>query len=341
MPTSSPRCWRRRPARRSSSNSRAGTISSACTAGGRRCSTTRSASRTTARCTAIQLRGYSSMGGYRKNSGVDGRRRALQVRQRREHAIIRSTPTRPCRAISAVPNFRKGIFGIQSMMDDVAYKMKMDPVEFGIKNMVRTVARQGAVHQLHAGRMHSPRRRAFDWKARWRPEPGSDTRSDQARRRIHLHVVPFGRRLEQRGRADRREGPIHVFVGVTDVGAGAKTTMGIIAADELGVPLSQVEVVWGDTDRCPYSVGESGSRTTIMTGYAVIEAVARSEEADRREGHADRQRRSSWPRRRRSREHGQACATLRRAFRRGRGRYRARSRAHHEVRRPCTTAAAS
>ena len=34
------------------------------------------------------------------------------------------------------------------------------------------------------------------------------------------------------------------------------------------VPLSQVELVWGDTDRCPYSVGESGSRTTIMTGQA-------------------------------------------------------------------------
>jgi CO/xanthine dehydrogenase Mo-binding subunit len=48
--------------------------------------------------------------------------------------------------------------------------------------------------------------------------------------------------------------------------------MGMIAAEELGVPLSQVDVVWGDTDRCPYSVGESGSRTTIMTGWAVVEA---------------------------------------------------------------------
>ena len=64
-----------------------------------------------------------------------------------------------------------------------------------------------------------------------------------------------------------------MHVGVTDVGAGAKTTMGLIAAEALGVPLSQVDVVWGDTDRCPYSVGESGSRTTIMTGYAVVEAA--------------------------------------------------------------------
>jgi xanthine dehydrogenase YagR molybdenum-binding subunit len=69
------------------------------------------------------------------------------------------------------------------------------------------------------------------------------------------------------------KGRYAVHVGVTDVGGGAKTTMGLIAAEALGVPLSQVDVVWGDTDRCPYSVGESGSRTTIMTGDAVVAAA--------------------------------------------------------------------
>jgi xanthine dehydrogenase YagR molybdenum-binding subunit len=49
--------------------------------------------------------------------------------------------------------------------------------------------------------------------------------------------------------------------------------MAMIASVALGVPLSKVQVVWGDTDRCPYSVGESGSRTTIQTGQAVIEAA--------------------------------------------------------------------
>ena len=73
---------------------------------------------------------------------------------------------------------------------------------------------------------------------------------------------------------DRSEcGACTVFVGVTDVGPGAKTTMGMIATEALGVPLSQVTVVSGDTECCPYSVGESGSRTTIMTGMAVVEAV--------------------------------------------------------------------
>ena len=68
-------------------------------------------------------------------------------------------------------------------------------------------------------------------------------------------------------------GRYHLHVGVTDVGTGAKTTMALIAAEELGVPVEKVEVVSGDTDRCPYSVGESGSRTTNYTGYAVIQAA--------------------------------------------------------------------
>src|SRR3954451_19847583 len=69
------------------------------------------------------------------------------------------------------------------------------------------------------------------------------------------------------------QGKYSLHVGVTDVGSGAKTTMGLIAAEALEIPLSNLEVVWGDTGSCPYSVGESGSRTTIMTGHAVVEAA--------------------------------------------------------------------
>jgi CO/xanthine dehydrogenase Mo-binding subunit len=49
--------------------------------------------------------------------------------------------------------------------------------------------------------------------------------------------------------------------------------MALIAAEELGVPLQKIEVISGDTALCPYSVGESGSRTTTHTGYAVIQAA--------------------------------------------------------------------
>src|SRR5713226_3363995 len=69
------------------------------------------------------------------------------------------------------------------------------------------------------------------------------------------------------------KGRYNLHVGVTDCGSAAKTTMGMIAAEALGVGLDKIDVVWGDTDICPYSVGESGSRTTSFTGWAVVEAA--------------------------------------------------------------------
>ena len=113
----------------------------------------------------------------------------------------------------------------------------------------------------------------FDWESRRRPEPGSDP--GPVKRGAGMAFMMFRSGVGPSSaivRVDAEE-RYTLFVGVTDIGPGAKTTMALIAAEELDVPLSQVEVVWGDTDRCPYSVGESGSRTTTMTGYAVVQAA--------------------------------------------------------------------
>ena len=220
--------------------------------------------------TAIQLRGYSGMGPYRKNSGSMAGTECMRAERREgdpsgvhEQNRLRKFPGT---GVSA------GYFGIQSMMDEVAYKLKMDPVDFVLKNMVRpTTAAPFTNYTLE----ECLRRGAetFDWKKRWRPQPGSDP--GPIKRGAGVSFMAFRAGLGRSNavaQVDSR-GQYTVFVGVTDVGTGAKTTMNLIAAEELGVPLSQVDLVWGDTDRCPYSIGESGSRTTIMTGYAVIEAA--------------------------------------------------------------------
>ena len=221
---------------------------------------------------AIQLRGYSSMGGYRKNSGSMAGIELYNV------ANIDSSisPVYTNQTVSGNfrgPEFPQGFFGIQSMMDDVAYKMKMDPVEFGMKNMLRTARENVPFSNYTLDECIRRGAEIFDWKNRWRPVPGSD--KGPIKRGAGFTYMAFRSGVGSSSavlQVDAR-GKYTLFVGVTDVGAGAKTTMGIIAAEELGVPLSQVDVVWGDTDKCPYSVGESGSRTTIMTGYAAIQAA--------------------------------------------------------------------
>ena len=148
----------------------------------------------------------------------------------------------------------------------------MDPVDFALKNMRRPTEQQQYTN-YSLEECIAQGRELFDWESRWRPEPGSDPGpvkrgAGMAFMMFRSGVGPSSAIL--RVSSDER---YTLFVGVTDIGPGAKTTMALIAAEELGVPLSQVEVVWGDTDLCPYSVGESGSRTTTMTGYAVVQAA--------------------------------------------------------------------
>jgi xanthine dehydrogenase YagR molybdenum-binding subunit len=171
------------------------------------------------------------------------------------------------------PEFPQGFFGIQSMMDDVAAKLKMDPVEFILKNMTRKAGDQTPYTTYSLDECINRGAAVFDWKSRWRSTPGSD--AGPVRRGAGVSFMAFRAGLGRSSAVIRLDGSGRYFVhvGVTDVGGGAKTTMGLIAAEALGIPFSRINVVWGDTDRCPYSVGESGSRTTIMTGYAVVEAA--------------------------------------------------------------------
>jgi putative selenate reductase molybdopterin-binding subunit len=221
---------------------------------------------------AIQLRGFSGMGGYRKNSGNIGGIEAYQC-PNIETVIYPVYTNRTTSGNFRGPEYPQGYFGIQSFMDDVAYKIGMDPVEFILKNYSRMAGDQSPYtnHTLEECIRRGAER--FDWKNRWRPKPGSDAGPVKRGAGVAFLVFRSGVGRSAAMIDVNAKGHYTVHVGVTDVGAGAKTTMGLIAAEALGVPLSQVEVLWGDTSRCPYSPGESGSRTTIQTGYAVVEAA--------------------------------------------------------------------
>ncbi len=221
---------------------------------------------------AIQLRGYSGMGPYRKNTGAIGGMDIYQC----PHIESIIYPVYTNKTVSGNfrgPEYPQGYYGIESMMDDVAYKLKMDPVEFILKNMTRKSRDEVPYTNYSLEECMTRGAEAFEWKKRWRSQPGSDP--GPIKRGAGVSFMAFRSALGRSNAVIRLDskGKYTVFVGVTDIGAGAKTTMAIIAAEALGVPLSKIDVVWGDSDRCPYSVGESGSRTTIQTGYAVIQAA--------------------------------------------------------------------
>ena len=68
------------------------------------------------------------------------------------------------------------------MMDDVAAKLKMDPVEFILKNMTRKAGDQTPYTNYSLDECIRRGAEAFEWKKRWQPQPGSDpARSSAAR----------------------------------------------------------------------------------------------------------------------------------------------------------------
>ncbi|MHB1508758.1 MAG: molybdopterin cofactor-binding domain-containing protein [Acidimicrobiales bacterium] len=57
------------------------------------------------------------------------------------------------------------------------------------------------------------------------------------------------------------DGKVTAFTGKVELGQGTRTGLSLLVAESLGVPLSSVELVMGDTDVSPYDVGTFGSRS--------------------------------------------------------------------------------
>jgi carbon-monoxide dehydrogenase large subunit len=80
------------------------------------------------------------------------------------------------------------------------------------------------------------------------------------------------------------DGKVKVFSGASPHGQGQKTSFAQIVADQLGVPLQDIEVVHGDTAAVPKGTGTFGSRATAVGGIAVYQAAEKVREKARELG---------------------------------------------------------
>src|ERR1700687_2434862 len=68
-------------------------------------------------------------------------------------------------------------------------------------------------------------------------------------------------------------GKVTVLTGVTNPGGGSDTGIAQIVADELGVDLSEIRVLQGDTDSCPYGFGNFSGRSLMLGGASAALAA--------------------------------------------------------------------
>ena len=59
-----------------------------------------------------------------------------------------------------------------------------------------------------------------------------------------------------------KDGAVTVCTGKVEMGQGARTELTQVAAEELRVPVSAIQMVMGDTDLTPYDFGTVGSQCT-------------------------------------------------------------------------------
>ena len=69
------------------------------------------------------------------------------------------------------------------------------------------------------------------------------------------------------------DGKVRLAVGLHNHGQGQETTMAQIAADQLGMEIADINVVFGDTAQVPYGFGSYSSRATVYCGGATILAA--------------------------------------------------------------------
>ena len=67
-------------------------------------------------------------------------------------------------------------------------------------------------------------------------------------------------------------GNVTVFTGTHAHGQGHETTFAQVVSDQLGVPVENVEIVHGDTDKGPFGMGTYGSRSIAVGGAAIVKA---------------------------------------------------------------------
>jgi xanthine dehydrogenase YagR molybdenum-binding subunit len=164
------------------------------------------------------------------------------------------------------------VFALETALDELAIKLKIDPLELRRINdtMVEPI-KQNPYTSRSLMKCYDEAAQAFGWSQR-QIEPQSMRDGDWlvgfgcATACYPTHMAPAAARVHL-----SRDGDVRVEIAMHEIGNGAYTVIGQMAAERLGVPLERVEVKLGDSDLPPGSVA-GGSNQTATACSTVLQA---------------------------------------------------------------------
>ena len=183
----------------------------------------------------------------------------------------------------------QGFFALESHIDEIAHRLKMDPLEFRRKNHVRKGDWDPIEGEMVDGIWHSKRQfrscglptclekgaAAIGWHQPFaRGDGGPIIRG----RGMAIAMQGSGVAGAEIGGASiklNEDGSFNVMTGATDIGQGSDTVLAQIAAETLGVSLDRIVMHQTDTDSSVFDYGAYASSTTYISGGGVKVAAER------------------------------------------------------------------
>ncbi len=165
------------------------------------------------------------------------------------------------------PSSPQAMFGVESVMDQLAQKLGIDPLEMRLKNAVaQGDPRPDGLVYPRIG-LRETIQKAMDSEHYRAPVPAKPNQS----RGIALGCWHNAGMQSSAQVFINTDGTASVVTGSVDIG-GSRTSMAMMAAEALGIRAEEVRPSVADTDSIGYTDVTGGSRTTYATGYAVWEA---------------------------------------------------------------------
>ena len=158
-------------------------------------------------------------------------------------------------------------FAVEQLIDELAERIEMDPLDFRLRNTAKEGTRRvdgrlhteiGSVEVLEAAKRHAHYAAPIDGPHRGRGVAHAYWGNWGAQSSCTISVNP--------------DGTVNLVTGSVDL-TGTRTSLAMQAAETLGLELRHVRPSVADTDSVGFTNVTAGSRTTVATGQAVVNAA--------------------------------------------------------------------
>ncbi len=161
------------------------------------------------------------------------------------------------------------VFGVEGVIDELARKIGMDPIDFRLKNAAtegyktiygETFGPIGFVETLQAAK------KCEHYNS---PVPKGQGRGVAA-------GFWFNRGGETTGTLNiASDGSVTIILGTSDV-AGSRISISMMAAEEFGIPVEKVHAILADTHSLGFNRVTAGSRTTFSSGMVIVDSARKA-----------------------------------------------------------------